>query len=105
MRKTLKLDRNLTPIFLSDAHSRHPHPHFASRLETTFVQTVKIKLLNVTRTTIRRATVREASVSGAPFMLPSDSYETVILCSGKYTMRAWVVKFIPYKYRLIIRFA
>jgi hypothetical protein len=80
MRKTLKLDRNLTLIFFFDAHSLHPHLHLASRLDTAFVQTLNIRLLNVTRTTIRRASVGEASVWGAPFVLPSDSYETIVPC-------------------------
>jgi hypothetical protein len=36
-----------------------PHPHFASRPDTAFVETLNIRLLNVTRTTIRRVSVGE----------------------------------------------
>jgi hypothetical protein len=78
MRKTLKLDWNLTLIFFFDAHSLHPHPHFASRLDTAFVQILNIKLLNVKRANIRRASVGGASVWKSPFVLPLDIYETIV---------------------------
>ncbi len=62
MKKALELNRNLTLIFFSVGHSFCPNPHFASRLDTSFAQTINTRLLNVTRVTIRSASVTGASV-------------------------------------------